>query len=149
MSRPWLGICTSLLMLAFLGGASAQTRMTDKDVENTMKSLQDDTKKFRSSFDSAVGKSTIRNTDQEKHAKNLVEGFQKQTEEALKQFQKDKTADPSLTNLRSNATQIDQVLTTASMGPDVAAQWSKVKTELGSLAGAFGMGEPAAPTTPK
>jgi hypothetical protein len=119
--------------------------MSDKDVENGLKNMQDDTKKFRSSFNSAVGKSAIRKTSQEKDAKNLVEQFQKQTEGTLKQFQKDKTAGPGLATLRSTADQIDHVLSTTAMASNVTDQWSKVKSELGLLSGAFGMGEQTAP----
>jgi len=43
----------------------AQQRLNDKDVEETMKNLNEDAGQFRSQFDSAVSKSTIRNTDQE------------------------------------------------------------------------------------
>lgn len=129
-----------LLLLAFGGiTALAQGRMSDQDVENGLKNMLSDAKKFRSSFDSAVGKSAIRKTSQEKDAKNLVEQFQKQTEQTLKQFQKDKTAGTGLAALRSNADQIDRVLATTAMGPNVTDQWSKVKTELGLLSSAFGM----------
>jgi hypothetical protein len=130
----------SLLLFAFGSPAApAQMRMSDKDVENGSKNMLSDAKKFRSSFDSAVGKSAIRKTSQEKDAKNLVEQFQKQTEQTLKQFQKDKTAGTGLAALRSNADQIDRVLATTAMGPNVTDQWSKVRTELGLLSSAFGM----------
>ena len=141
MSRSVLSACafTLLLLLGFGSAlATAQQRMSDKDVETGLKNLVDDSKKFRSSFNSAVGKSTIRKTSQEKDAKQLVEQFQKQAEGTLKQFQNDKTA-PGMSALRSSADQIDHVLSTTAMGANVNEQWAKVKTELGALSGAFGM----------
>lgn len=152
MRRSWFGGIALITLLALDFGsaaASAQTRMTDKDVENTLKNMQEDAKQFRSGFNSAVGKSTIRNTDQEKQAKALVEQFQKQTEQTYDHFKKDKNAGPGLTALRSTGEQIDQVLTTAPMGSDVTERWSKVKTELSSLAAAYGVAEPATPVMPK
>jgi competence protein ComGC len=59
----------SVLLLLGAGGMMAQQRLNDKDVEETMKNLNEDAEQFRSQFDSAVSKSTIRNTDQEKQAK--------------------------------------------------------------------------------
>jgi len=118
--------------------SSGPARLSDKDIEAGCKNLLDDSKKFRSSFNSAVGKSTIRKTTQEKDAKQLVEQFQKRAEGTLKQFQKDKTA-PGLAALRSSADKIDSVLSTTAMGGDVTAQWAKVKTELGVLSGAFSL----------
>lgn len=148
MSRLLLSSC-SLVLLLLLGFGSTvaltQERMSDKDVDNGLKNMLDDAKKFRSSFNSAVGKSAIRKTSQEKDAKNLVEQFQKQAEGTFKQFQKDKTAGPGLSTLRSSADQIDHVLSTTAMGTNVTDQWARVKTELGLLSGAFGMGEQTAP----
>jgi competence protein ComGC len=59
----------SVLLLLGAGGMMAQQRLNDKDVEETMENLNEDAEQFRSQFDSAVSKSTIRNTDQEKQAK--------------------------------------------------------------------------------
>ena len=78
--RKYLLILSVLLLLG-AGGMLAQQRLNDKDVEETMKNLNEDAEQFRSQFDSAVSKSTIRNTDQEKQAKVLVEHFQKKTED--------------------------------------------------------------------
>lgn len=67
----------AVMLMAATGGAaaaSAQGRMSDKDAESLMKNLTEDAKRFRSAFSSAVGKSTIRETSQEKDAKALVDG---------------------------------------------------------------------------
>jgi len=59
-----LRYCASLILMILPAvcphQASAQGRMSDKDVEKVMDNLQEDAKRFRSSFDSAIGKSTIR-----------------------------------------------------------------------------------------
>jgi hypothetical protein len=51
-----LSVVLSLICAASL---SAQIRLSDKDVLQHMKNLKDDTQKFRSSFNSALSKSTI------------------------------------------------------------------------------------------
>jgi hypothetical protein len=86
-----VGIVFLLSTFGSLAG-TAQTRISDQDVENMMKNLKDDASNFRFNFNSAVGKVTIRKTDEEKQAKSLVESFQKQTD-MLKQFKDKKKAD--------------------------------------------------------
>jgi len=123
---------------------SAQTRLSDKDVEKVMGNLKDDAGKFRSSFNSAVGKSALRNTDQEKQAKSLVERFQKQTEDMLKHFKDNKAADTDLKNARDSAADIDRLLSTTPMGSGVEDNWNKVKGGMENISRAFGMDSPFA-----
>ena len=110
------GYSLYLWSLLVLVSGWAQTRMSDKDVEDMRKNLNEDAKKLRSSFNSAVGKSTIRKTQQEKDAKALVERFQKQTEGMLDHFKDKKKVDAELSSVRSSADQIDTILTTTQMG---------------------------------
>jgi len=70
---------TLLLATMALPSPAAQTRMSDKDVEQLMKNMDQDSKKFQSLFNSAVSKSVIRKTSQEKDARKLVDTFQKGT----------------------------------------------------------------------
>jgi hypothetical protein len=127
----------TLLMFVGLVG-SAQERMSDKNVEDMMKNLKEDAKKFRSNFDSAIGKSTIRKTDQEKQAKALVESFQKQTEGMLSHFHDKKEANAELAVVRSSADQIDKLLASTPLGTQVDSSWARVKSEIATISGAFG-----------
>jgi hypothetical protein len=77
-----------VLALICAAGLSAQTRLNDKDVLQHMKNLKDDAKKFRPSFNSALAKSTIRKTTQEKDAKTLAQNFKKQTNSMYEAFKK-------------------------------------------------------------
>jgi hypothetical protein len=135
----------SLLIAAFLvlgcvaPLASAQARMGDKDIVALMKNLQQDAKQFRSVFNSAVGKSTIRKTSQEKDAKSLVQQFQKQTESMLNQFNSTKKADQSLPAVLATSNQIDKLLAATPMGDQTNNAWAKVKSALGALSQQFGI----------
>jgi hypothetical protein len=86
-----LSMVLSLICAASL---SAQSRLSDKDVQQHMKTLKDDAKKFRSSFNSALSKSTIRKTTQEKDAKTLAQNFEKQTNSMYETFKKGTKAEP-------------------------------------------------------
>jgi hypothetical protein len=122
--------------------SSAQNRLSDKDVEKIMENLKDDAGKFRSSFNSAIGKTSLRNTDQEKQSKSLVERFQKETEDLWKHFNSNKGAEADLKNVRESAAQIDQLIRTTPMGNEVAGNWDKVKGGLENISKAFGLDSP-------
>lgn len=119
--------------------SSAQQRLSDKDVESTMKNLKEDSKRFQSSFNSAISKSTIRKTSQEKDAKTLVKTFQSQTETMLNVFQDKKKADTTLPGVLGTAKQIDGVLSSVSLGGTTVSDWAKCKAELNILANEFNM----------
>jgi hypothetical protein len=78
-------------------------RMSDKDLERMMTNLHNDSKRFRDVFDPAIGKSTIRKTQQEKDAKALVKTFEDQTNKMLGQFKQNRQAEPALTSVRDSA----------------------------------------------
>ena len=137
-------ICLILPVLLLLspGGMLAQQRLNDKDVEETMKNLNEDAEQFRSQFDSAVSKSSIRNTDQEKQAKALVEHFQKKTEDMVDEFKDTKKTHDDLLIVRNDANKIDKVLSGTHLDdPKLNTQWAKIKSELGMISGAFGIKE--------
>ena len=128
-----------LLTVAALPSLAAQTRMSDKDVEQLMKNMDQDSKKFQSLFNSAVSKSVIRKTSQEKDAKKLVDGFQKGAKTLYDHFKKTKKSDPYLQNSLDSAAQIDKFLHTTQLDADTNAQWGKVRKELNDLATAFNL----------
>jgi len=127
-----VAITLALLLIGTPIVTAQGSRMNDKDIESLMKNLQDDSKKFRSAFNSGVGKSTIRKTSQEKDAKTLVERFEKETEGLLKEFKDKKKAD-SLPTVVATSSDIDKLVSTLHLGDATEAAWSKVKTELGTL----------------
>lgn len=122
---------------------SAQTRMTDKDVQNMMKNLVNDTKQFQSLFNSAISKSTIRKTSQEKDAKATVQSFHNQTVTMLQTFQSKKKADTTLPLVLDSSQRIDKWLADVPLNGSVMTQWGKVKAELGTLSNQFNIPAPA------
>ena len=129
--------CLLLCFLATAQLANAQSRMSDKDIEHMMKNLKSDSKQFQSQFNSAISKSTIRKTTQEKDAKALVKNFRNQAEGMLGTFQSQKRADATLPLVMDSAQRIDKLLADVPLSGSVNSQWAKVKTELDTLAQQF------------
>jgi hypothetical protein len=128
-----------LLAASLAPAAYAQSRMSDKDVASLMGNLKDDAKSFRPKFAAAVHKSSIRKTSREKDAKDLAVRFEKETGGMLNQFKKNRKADTELRVVMSTAYQIDQLVTSLQLGPQVSASWNKIQTELRQVENAFGI----------
>jgi nitrate/nitrite-specific signal transduction histidine kinase len=122
-----------------LASVQAQSRMSDKDVEATMRNLREDAKSFRSAFDSSVEKSTIRKTSREKDAKAQVRSFQDQTETLLNQFKKEKQANDYLPSVMDTASQIDVLLRAVELDSTTTMRWNKVRADLDQIAEAHGL----------
>lgn len=118
---------------------SAQSRLSDKDVEALMQNLREDSKNFRPKFESALKNSTIRKTSQEKDAKGLVASFEKQTDSMFKEFKKTKKGDVAVETTLNNAQQIDRLIYSLQFSPQITAQWEKIRTELDNVSNAFGI----------
>ena len=119
--------------------AAAQKRVSDKDMERMMKNLRYDTKTFRPTFDHALGKSTIRKTSQAKDAKNLVATFQNEVDAMLTTFKKNRNDGAAVASAVNSAGQVDSLLRTVSLGPDVTSQWQKIREELHPIAVSYGI----------
>jgi hypothetical protein len=127
------------LLLSSLGLSriAAQSRLSDKDIEQRIKNLDEDTKKFHKSFDASLSKSTLRKTSQERDARNLAESLEKHTKALYDHFKQTKKVDPYLQNALDKATQIEKVFQTTQLDPGTVVLWSKIKSQFSDLAKAF------------
>ena len=129
-SRPGTRSFTVVAMIVLALAAPivrGQNRMSDKDIEETMQNLKNDARHFESGFNSAIGKSTIHKTSQEKDAKALVKTFAQQTDSMHNVFKGSKKADTSLPGVLDNAQKIDKLLAEVPLGDNVTSSWRPVK----------------------
>jgi hypothetical protein len=110
--RPSKRFAFVAIAFMLVGTALAQQRMSDHDVEKTMGNLKDDAKKFCKTFDSALDKSTIRKTSEEKDAKALSKRFESETSALLESFKSTKKAD-ALPEVLNTADQLQKTAVTA------------------------------------
>jgi hypothetical protein len=119
----------------FATSASAQTRLSHKDLEQRSKNLNSDSKKFQSSFDSAISKSSVHKTSQEKDAKKLADNFTKSTKSPYDFFEKTRKSDPYIPNTLGYAKQLEKLQSEPDSTTNEA--WTKVRTQLNDIAHAF------------
>ncbi len=132
----WTALALALsLMCASV--STAQTRISDNDLEQLMKNLNSDSKKFQPIFNSALSRSSIRKTSQEKDAKKLADNFTKSTNTLYEYFKKTKKSDPYLQNTIDYASQLEKLQSSVQLDSSTATQWAKIRTELHDVAHAF------------
>ncbi|MGB2665013.1 MAG: hypothetical protein WAK48_13480 [Candidatus Acidiferrum sp.] len=117
--------------------ACAQTRLSDKDLEQRIKNMNSDIKQFRSMFNSSVSRSSIRKTTQEKDAKELVQQFQQASNSLYQTFKNTKKSDPYLQNCLVLATQIDRLMQSTQFDSTTVSQWARIKPQLKDISSAF------------
>jgi rubrerythrin len=137
-----------LLLLSALAAGSViaqdrPERMSDKDVSKLLENIHDDSKKFKNSFNSALGKSTIRRTSREKDAKKLADQFVKQTDVMSRNFKGKRKIDNNIVSVFASARDIDRVVQEASISGAATSDWSKVRSELDELAREFNYTPPS------
>ncbi|HEY4977955.1 MAG TPA: hypothetical protein VII25_02200 [Candidatus Acidoferrum sp.] len=126
-----------LLSLTSFSSAGAQARLSDKDLAQRIQNLNNDSKKFQSSFNNSISKSSIRKTSQEKDAKKLADNFTKSTKSLLDYFKKTKKSDPYLQNTLDYASQLDKLQSSVQLDSTTASQWTRIRTQLNDIANAF------------
>jgi hypothetical protein len=132
------------LLAISITAAQGQTRVNDKDVENLMRNLKEDAKKFKPMFNNAIKKSTIRKTSREKDAKSRMTSFVNQTEAMLNNFKRTKKGDSDFSLVRSSAAEIDKVVNEIKLEGEAASMWQKIRTELDQVGGALGVSQASA-----
>lgn len=135
-----LFVLTLLCVFAMMPVAKAQSRLSDKDIDTTLRNLQEDTKQFRDMFNSAVKKSTVRKTSQEKDAKQMVKTFDQQLESTRRQFKSKHNVDGRLPAVLASRDKIDSFLSSVSLGDQTKSQWGRIKAQLDTLSKSFNMG---------
>jgi hypothetical protein len=120
--------------------AFGQTNEAASGVANMAKTLKDDARKFRSSFGSALGKSPIGHTSEEKEAKALASRFIRQIDNLANHAKDNKQAEADLQTVLITAERLETVLgDVPEVRTKTAVEWKKVRSDLSGLSAAFGL----------
>jgi uncharacterized membrane protein YgaE (UPF0421/DUF939 family) len=136
LTVPWAALALAFSFI-FSVAAPAQTRLSDKDLERRIKNLNSDSKKFQSSFNNAISKSSIRKTSQEKDAKKLADNFTKSTKSLYDYFKRTRKSDPYIQNTLDYAKQLEKLQSSVQLDSTTNEAWTKVRTQLNDIAHAF------------
>lgn len=135
----------ALMLAMFAATLPAQTRMSDRDVEHMMHNLSQDARTFRSSYSSAINHSTIRHTSQARDAQQQAKTFVEQTKGLYDIFRHHKKAGDALSTVLDSAGKIEGQMAGLDLGPKVASDWARIRSELDALAQAYNLAPMAPP----
>lgn len=117
--------------------ATAQSRLSDKDVEHLMQNLRDDAKGFENPFRNALNKSAIRKTSQEKDARELSKRLTRQADGMLQGFKHNKKGEGALQAVTATVQQIDPIVENLGVASEAGQRWDRVHADLRALSPAF------------
>jgi Rad3-related DNA helicase len=127
----------ALILSVTCSSISSAQRLSDKDLEQRIKNLNNDSKKFQSFFNNALSKSSIRKTSQAKDARKLADDFTKSSKSLYDYFKRTKKSDPYLQNTLDYARQLEKLQSSVQLDSATSTQWTKVRIELNDIANAF------------
>jgi hypothetical protein len=118
--------------------ARGQNPVNDKDLERLVSNMYDDSKKFRTSFNSSISKSTIRKSNPEKQSKMVVEEFVQDIGAMRSQLRKKQNVDNTFPRVQMAAVQIDDLLhSVVQLDAPTNAAWAKVRAEFQQISEAL------------
>jgi len=129
------------LMLASLSvialGQDSPYRISDKQVQQSLKQLKKDTGKFRKSLDSSLDKSRLDGTNREDNINEFLEDYEKATERLYDRFKDNKSVGADVEAVLDGAARIDQFMRRNSPTGRAERDWAAVRTDLRRLADAY------------
>ncbi len=134
-----------VLTSAFALNAIAQIpgqpyRIDDREVENMIRRIEQQSDKFRGSLDAALDKSRFNGSTREDDINGFVKEFYQQTKNLRAQFDHHKSTAPDVQSVLDRAARIDGFMGRYPLTPRAQGDWSTLKTYLGDLAGAYNVG---------
>jgi hypothetical protein len=130
--------CLCLFASTLMGQFSRQPyRLSDKDVENIIRRIEQQSDRFRSSLDSALDKSRINGSNREDDINNFVKDFYKQTKTLRDRFNDHKSTAADVQSILEGAARIDQFMRRYPLSSRAQDDWSTLKTNLDDLAAAY------------
>jgi hypothetical protein len=136
-----------IFALAFLGfgfvltgGAQAQTRVNDRQVERIIQSIERRSDAFRRSFDAALDRSRFNNTNREDNINEFVKDYENETDMLRRKFDDRTSVAADASNLLVRAARIDDFMR-RNLRRETAAQrdWTNLRADLNQLANYYNL----------
>jgi hypothetical protein len=115
-------------------------RIDDREVENMIRRIEQQSDKFKGSLDAALDKSRLNDSTREDDINAFVKAFYQRTKHLHEQFDRKKSASPDVQSVLDQAARIDGFMSRYPLTTRAQEDWSTLKSLLGDLAGAYNVG---------
>jgi len=112
-------------------------RINDREVEKTIRRIEQQSDKFRASMDAALDKSRFNGTMREDDINAFVKDFYRETKHLHDQFDHHKSAAPDVESVLERARRIDSFMNRYPLSARAQNNWATLKASLDELATAY------------
>ena len=138
----FLLLTVALVCLAAASAIQAQVvgqpyRLNDKEVGRMIKQIENQTKRFRNSLDSALDRSRLNKTRREDDINSFVKQFEEQTKRLHDRFDDHKSVAADVEAVLDRAAAIDSFMARQRLSGRAEEDWSALRTSLDELAQAY------------
>lgn len=137
-----VAVITALAVLTGVTQAQSNERpyrMSDKQVEKILHSVEKDAKTFRSSLDHALDQSRLDSTGREDDVNARVRDFEEATKQLHDRFDSRQSAGSDVQNVLDRASRIDEFMRRNPLDRRAQSDWSRMRGNLDRLASAYGV----------
>jgi len=119
------------------GGSTAPYRLSDKEVEEILRRIEQQSKRFRSSIDSALDKSRLNGTRREDNVNDFIQQFDDEVKRLRDRFSEHKSVAGDVQSVLDRAARIDEFMSSRQLTRKAEEEWVRLKANLDELSRAY------------
>jgi hypothetical protein len=143
-----LGYLVLLVSLTGALPASAADRLTDRDVRDLVKRIEQGRDRFDDALDDRLKRSIVRGEAGEVHVARFLDDFQENIDRLEERLKPDYAASTEVATLLRQGTAMDRFFTQQPAGTRGISEWNRLASDLRTLAAAYGATFPIADNAP-
>jgi hypothetical protein len=114
------------------------SRVSDREVENVLRKVEQQSDRFKSALDSSLDKSRLDGTREEDNINKFVKDFYEQTKNLRNRFDDHKSTSGDMQSVLDRAARIDEFIRRNPLRrSDAAREWSRLRSNLDELANIY------------
>jgi hypothetical protein len=121
------------------GGGTLPYRLTDKEVEQILRRIEQQSDRFKSSVDSALDKSRLNGTRREDNVNEFIKQFDDEVKRLHDRFSDHKSVAADVQSVLDRAARIDNFMSRQRLDRKAEDEWSRLKANLDELSQAYGV----------
>ncbi len=119
------------------GGSTLPYRLTDKEVDQILRRIEQQSKRFRSSVDSALDKSRLNGTRREDNVNEFIQQFNDEVKRLRDRFSDHKSVAADVQSVLDRAARIDEFMSRRQLSRKAEEDWFRLKANLDELSRAY------------
>jgi len=119
------------------GGSTLPYRLTDKEVDQILRRIEQQSKRFRSSMDSALDKSRLNGTRREDNVNEFIRQFNDEVKRLRDRFSDHKSVAADVQSVLDRAARIDEFMSRRQLSRKAEEDWFRLKANLDELSRAY------------